>query len=93
MPKGSMPVLVGAGQAVSHWQADEGIAAAPSYISLASEACVAALSGQNDKDIASAVDVMAMVRIFDDSIPNYPYPYGRAENLPRAVANRVGANP
>ncbi|MEO0882423.1 MAG: acetyl-CoA acetyltransferase [Pseudomonadota bacterium] len=93
MSKGNMPVLVGAGQAVSHWTADQGASAAPSYVSLATEAAQTALSGFSQQALAAAIDTIAMVRIFDDSIPNYPYPYGRAENLPRAVAKGIGADP
>lgn len=93
MAKGSMPVIVGAGQAVSHWSAEDGVEAAPSYISLSAQASERSLSDIPDDSAATAIDTIAMVRVFDDSIPNYPYPYGRAENLPRAVAKAIGANP
>jgi len=93
MVKKGMPVLVGVGQAVSHWQASEGVDTAPTYVSLAAKAIDRALSAVGDASLASVVDTFAVARTFEDSIPNFPYPFGRAENLPRAIAAATGIDP
>ncbi|MEM9668465.1 MAG: acetyl-CoA acetyltransferase [Pseudomonadota bacterium] len=93
MAKGDMPVLVGAGQTVSHWRADDGLERVPTYVSLASEAVKRAIDQSGVDDLSSSIDTLAMVRTFEDSVPNFPYPYGRAQNLPRSLAKAIGANP
>jgi len=90
MPKGSMPVLVGVGQVVSHWDASNGPQDAPSPLSLASEASRIAL---RDAGIdASAIDTIAAVRIFEDSMPS-THPHGHNTNLPGTIARELGATP
>lgn len=93
MAKGSIPVLVGAGQTVSHWDGSTGLAGAPTYISLGIEAANRALADCGGQGVAAAVDTVAMTRTMDDSIPNYASPLGRCNNLPRAVAAGIGADP
>lgn len=94
MAKGSIPVLVGVGQAVSHWDGTNGAADAPSFISLAVEAAKRALADAGGHaDLAGAIDTVAMMRTMDDCIPGFPHPFGRADNLPRAVAGGIGADP
>lgn len=93
MAKGTIPVLVGAGQTVSHWDGKSGPDGAPTFISLAVEAAERALADSGARDIAAQIDTIAMVRTMDDSIPSFPQPFGRAENLPRAIAREIGANP
>lgn len=93
MTKGAMPVLVGVGQAVSHWTPEEGVAAAPTYLGLAETAVFRAFADAGSRDLAARVDTIAMVRTMEDSIPSSSYPFGRAVNFPRALAKRIGANP
>ena len=64
---------------------------------IAAAAATAALAdtGLDPRSLASVIDALAVVRIFPDSFnrPRMPNPFGRAENPPRAVARRLGANP
>jgi len=63
---------------------------------IAAEAAKAALvdTGFGIK-LAAEIDTLAVVRIFQDSYkkPRVATSFGRAENPPRAVARRLGANP
>ncbi|MEL6324571.1 MAG: acetyl-CoA acetyltransferase, partial [Pseudomonadota bacterium] len=93
MARGELPVLVGVGQAVSHWTAEEGVAAAPSYVSLAEQAISRALQDAGGGLPPDAIDTLAMVRTMEDSLPTSAYAFGRAANLPRAVAKAAGATP
>ncbi len=43
--------------------------------------------------IASHVDVVAAIRQFEVSGPKAVAPFGKADNFPRAVARRIGADP
>jgi len=43
--------------------------------------------------IAEGIDAVAFVRLFEDSGLEPPSPLGRADNAPRAVARRLGADP
>ena len=91
MARGDMPVLVGVGQTVSHWDGAAGPAGAPSPLSLATDAAKAALA---DAGLSgSDVDRLAFVRIFEDSIPSAPHPHGHNTNLPGTLARDIGAAP
>ncbi|MEM5517754.1 acetyl-CoA acetyltransferase [Henriciella sp. AS95] len=91
MAKGSMPVLVGVGQALSTWDGSDGADGAPSPLSLATTASKAALS---DAGIgADGVDAITFVRIFEDSVPGAPHPHGHNKNLPGTLARDLGATP
>lgn len=91
MAKGDMPVLVGVGQSVSHWDGADGAAGAPSPLSLAAGASQAAFA--NAGIPAGDVDTLAFVRIFEDSIPSAPHPHGHNTNLPGTLAREIGAAP
>lgn len=93
MANGSMPVLVGVGQSVSHWDASEGAASAPSFVSLAIEAAGRAIADAAGNGVSAAIDTIAMTRTMEDSINGFPLPFGRCDNLPRAVAEGIGASP
>lgn len=93
MVKGRIPVLVGVGQTVSHWQSRDGAAAAPSFLSLAIEAAKRALDDAGHSCLPAAIDTIAMVRTMDDSIPSFGQVFGRCNNLPRGVGAGIGANP
>ncbi len=91
MPKGSMPALVGVGQTLSQWDAAKSPDNAPSPLSLAVAASRRALS---DAGIdASAIDTIAAVRTFEDSIPGDHHPHGHNTNLPGTIARDLGAAP
>lgn len=95
MPKGSLPVLVGVGQTVSHWRAEDGPGNAPSFLSLAIEAATKALAdtGATPSALAGAIDTIAAVRTMADSVPAFAQPFGRCDNLPRGIGAAIGANP
>ncbi|RNL61070.1 acetyl-CoA acetyltransferase [Nocardioides marmoriginsengisoli] len=87
------PVLVGVGQAADHLDspAYEGLSAAD----LAGRAAAAALAdaGADAAALAAAIDTLATVRQFEDSIAGAPAPLGKSDNFPRSVAARIGADP
>lgn len=91
MLKGAMPVLVGVGQVTSQWDGTSGAAGAPSPNSLCVEASQIAL---NDAGInASEIDTLAVVRIFEDSVPGDRHPHGHNTNLPGTIARDIGVKP
>ncbi|HEU5265353.1 MAG TPA: acetyl-CoA acetyltransferase, partial [Jatrophihabitans sp.] len=87
------PVLVGGGQSADRLDAPDYRALSP--VGLAAEAAHHALAdtGADPATVAVAVDTVAGVRQFETSTPQAVAPLGRADNYPRAVAARVGANP
>ena len=91
MPKGAMPVLVGVGQVTDHWDGTAGPSGAPSPKSLCVDASKIALE---DAGIAaSEIDTLAVVRIFEDSVPGDRHPHGHNTNLPGTIARDIGATP
>ena len=93
MAKGAMPVLVGVGQAVSHWDGSTGPEDAPSPLSMAAKAAHAALEDTGKPGLASEIDTLAFVRTNEDSRPNPVYPNGENANLPGTLAREIGAKP
>jgi acetyl-CoA C-acetyltransferase len=90
-PADSVPVLIGAGQAAE--QVPEDLAAASSYADLAERAVRRALQDAQAEDIVAAIDAVAAVRTFEDSLPGSQRAFGGPDNLPGAVAARIGAQP
>ncbi len=87
------PVLAGGGQAIDRLGTAD--YAQLSAAGLAARAALAALadSGADPPALASAVDTIAGVRQFETTTPFARAPLGRADNYPRAVAARIGADP
>jgi acetyl-CoA C-acetyltransferase len=87
------PVLVGVGQWAE--RIDDPGYEALSAADLAGRAAAAALadSGVDVAAVAAAIDTVCGVRQFETSTPIAEAPLGRADNFPRAVARRVGADP
>ena len=87
------PVLVGVGQASE--RLDDAGYRALSAADLAAEAVRAALtdSTADPAALAAALDIVAAVRAFDDSSPYATAALGAPDNVPRAIARRVGADP
>ena len=93
------PVLVGVGEH-AEFVPDPGYRSL-SPADLAGEAARAAVAdatagaynARAGRDLAAAVDVVACVRLFEDSGLEEPTPLGRSTNLPRSVAARIGAHP
>lgn len=92
MAKGDLPVLVGVGQSLSQWDGTNGPDGAPSPLSLMVEASKAALS-DSGADLADAIDTIAVVRIFEDSVGGAPHPHGHNTNLPGTLARDINASP
>lgn len=93
MAKGSIPVLVGVGQSLSQWDGSAGPAGAPSPLSLMIDASKNALADAGVAGVADAIDTLAVVRIFEDSVRNAPHPHGHNTNLPGTLARDIGASP
>ncbi|MDB5481040.1 MAG: acetyl-CoA acetyltransferase [Caulobacteraceae bacterium] len=86
------PVIIGVGEASE--RIDAGDYAALSPADLAGRAAAAALADTGGSgDLASHVRVIAAIRQFEVSGPRAVAPFGRADNFPRAVGRRLGADP
>jgi acetyl-CoA C-acetyltransferase len=87
------PVIAGVGQ--SSERLGEPGYRRRSPVDLAVGAARAALedSGADPAAVAAAVDTVAGVRQFENSVPGARAPLGRSGNYPRSVAGRIGANP
>ncbi len=93
MPKGAMPILVGAGQSLSGWRGDDAISAAPSPLKLMTEAAKSALEHTgHSRNVLSAIDTLVAVRTMEDSAP-FGHPHGQNKNLPGTLARDLGAAP
>lgn len=91
-PQDNTPILIGVGQ---HTEKGADPALASSPMGIAAEAAKMAIIDTGCRQLAASIDTIAITRIFPDSYlkPRIPNPFGRAENPPRAVARRLGANP
>ena len=87
------PVLVGGGQAADLLNSPDYQALSP--VGLAATAAQRALddTGADPAAVAAAIDTVGGVRQFETSTPMAVAPLGRADNFPRAVAARIGADP
>jgi acetyl-CoA C-acetyltransferase len=86
------PVIIGVGQ-YSERVGEPGYAAL-SYMDLAGRALAGAIADSGASgDVAGAIDTLAAIRAFEMSRPDRKPPFGAANNVPRAIASRVGANP
>ena len=65
-----------------------------SYMDLAGRALTAAIADSGASGgVAQAIDTLAAIRAFEMSRPDRNPPFGAPDNVPRAIASRVGANP
>lgn len=86
------PIIIGVGQ-VSERPEDPGYAG-HSPMDLAGGALAAAFADAGARlPPAPALDTLAAIRQFEISGTRYPAPFGHADNPPRAIAWRVGADP
>lgn len=86
------PVIIGVGQ-YSEKVGEPGYEAL-SYMDLAGRALSAAIADSAaDGSVTGAIDTLAAIRAFEMSRPDRKPPFGAANNVPRAIAKRVGANP
>lgn len=86
------PVIIGVGQ-VSERVGEPGYLER-SPMDLAGAALKAAfVDAQAKRSLPKALDTLVGVRQFEQSATRYSAPFGCADNVPRAIARRVGANP
>ena len=85
------PVVVGVGQASERLTDPDYARRSP--VELAAAAARAALEDTGATGIAAAVQVLAATRQFENSSPGAVAPFGRSDNVPRSIAQRIGADP
>jgi acetyl-CoA C-acetyltransferase len=86
------PVIIGVGEASERIDAPDYQALSP--VALAAAAAAEALDDAGaEQSLAQHIDLIAAIRQFEVSGPNAVAPFGRADNFPRAVAARIGADP
>ena len=86
------PVIIGVGEASERIDAATYEALSPA--DLAGRAAAAALEDAHAVSaIAPRIQVIAAIRQFEVSGPKAVAPFGKADNFPRAVARRIGADP
>nr|WP_070958521.1 acetyl-CoA acetyltransferase [Hyphomonas sp. Mor2] len=91
MAKGAIPVLVGVGQAVSHWNGSQPADEAPSPHTLNVDATKAALA---DAGVSAAeIEIILLARTNDDCYPKPRRPHGANLNYPGTLADEIGARP
>ena len=85
--------MVGVGQA-SERLGDPGYRRR-SPVDLAADAAGDALAdtGADPAAVAAAIDTVAGIRQFENSLPRARAPLGRSDNYPRSVAGRIAASP
>ncbi len=85
-------MIIGVGEASERIDAADYRALSPA--DLAGRAAAAALDDALDAGaLAGHLQVIAAIRQFEVSTPKAVAPFGRADNFPRAVARRLGADP
>ena len=86
------PILVGVAEVVEPLKDD--LTLASSAQALAGSAAELALQDALTVDrLAPEIDVVVASRTFPDSTTRWPMPFGKTNNLPRSIAQRVNANP
>ncbi len=86
------PVIIGVGEASERIESPDWTGLSP--VDLAAAAAKAAIDDAGAGDaLAARIDVIASIRQFEVSGPRVVAPFGRANNFPRAVARRLGADP
>ncbi|AKM08599.1 acetyl-CoA acetyltransferase [Pelagerythrobacter marensis] len=89
---GNTPVIIGIGQISERTDAPDYRARSP--MDLAGDALAAAIADAGAASgLPAAIDTLGAIRQFEMSRPDTKAPFGRADNPPRAIARRVGANP
>lgn len=84
------PVLVGVAQYVDRDSEPE---RALSPADMLAKVASGAIADSGGRDVAGAIDTVVVIRLFADSSPAFRSPFGEYTNLPRSVANRIGASP
>ena len=85
------PIIIGIGQITE--PVPENLDSASSHADLAAAAARIALEDAGISGASDQIDTIVGVRTFADSSPAHQSPYGGPTNFPRAVGQRVGADP
>ncbi|MEL7199593.1 MAG: acetyl-CoA acetyltransferase [Pseudomonadota bacterium] len=86
------PVIIGVGQYSE--RVDQPGYEALSYMDLAGRSLAAAIADSGATgSVAGELDTLAAIRAFEMSRPGKEPPFGTPDNVPGAIAKRVGANP
>lgn len=89
---GSTPVLIGAGQVTL--PVPEDITRALSHADIAAEAArLAIMDALPERGTGTEIDTVVAVRTFADSFPAWSSPFGGPDNVPGAIAGRLGIRP
>ncbi len=92
MTDDNTPVIIGVGEASERIDAPGYEALSPA--DLAGRAAAAALDDAlTVAGLAPHIQLIAAIRQFEVSGPKVVAPFGRADNFPRAIARRIGADP
>jgi len=88
----NFPIIVGVGQVVDHWDgADESFA--PSPISLVTQAIDRACEDAGIGADKSAIETLAVIRSFADSLHRPFDPFGKPKHLPATITKAAGLTP
>ena len=87
------PVVVGVGQASERLDARNYQRRFPVELAAGAAAEALADTGADPAAVAAAIDTVAGVRQFENSVPGARAPLGRSDNYPRSVAGRIAARP
>lgn len=86
------PIIVGVGQFVERLDAADYRGLSP--VDVAAEAArLAFADALSLEQLAEHVDTIATTRTFEDSSPHMAMPFGKSNNYPRSIANRLGLDP
>lgn len=89
---GNTPVIIGVGQYAE--RVGEPGYGALSPMDIAGQALRAAVADcRASGDVPAAIDTIAAIRQFEISYASAQAPFGKADNPPRAIARRIGADP
>ncbi|MDB4076729.1 enoyl-CoA hydratase-related protein [Porticoccaceae bacterium] len=87
-----MPIIVGVGQVVDHWDGAD-LNQAPSPTGLIVESIKRAQADAGVANLKDKIDTLAVIRAFTDSLRTPFDPFGKAKNFPAAVIEAAAINP
>jgi acetyl-CoA C-acetyltransferase len=88
----SLPIIVGVGQVVDHWDGRD-LDKSSSPISLITESIKRAQADAGVFDLVEKIDTLAVVRAYTDSLRKPFDPFGKAKNFPAAVIEAASLSP
>jgi acetyl-CoA C-acetyltransferase len=85
------PVIVGASQFTERINDPDYAMLSP--VAITARAAELALADAGMADCRAHIDTLMTTRIFEDSAPHLEGPFGRSNNFPRSVCQRLGMTP